>query len=75
MSDRNKIILEQEMSSALLVEFIKAESEAIAISAQPPTNKDNIPKVPLRFQFSQRFPPSLWESAISFFSSKTSSIT
>jgi len=66
MNDRNTTILEREMSTQLLVDYIKEESENNLISKTEPAR----PTVPSRFLYTNRFPISLWETASLFFSKR-----
>jgi len=69
MNTRNKSILEQEMSTDLLVAYLHEETASVSIATNSSETKDT-PKVPPRFQLANRFPVSLWEQAESFFSNK-----
>jgi hypothetical protein len=69
MNTRNKTILEQEMSTELMVTYIQEEMASVSILANNSENKE-APKVPPRFLLANRFPVSLWEQAASFFSYK-----
>ncbi len=66
MNNENFMILKQEMSTELLLSYIKEELNAMAITSQPQKEIPHTPKIPPRYQLQNRVPSALWENAIQY---------
>eukprot|EP00741_Cyanophora_paradoxa_P003501 tig00000711_g3399.t1 len=73
-SERNRAILQSEMSADLLATFIAEYRAAPSPAGQSPAGAEGAARaatttvsIPARFQFANRFPAALWEEAERFF--------